>query len=178
VPTPRWTHHAPSTQQLPGESHHAPPPAHPTRPLRRSLGALGGFAVACAYTSLSTGIFALFAFGLASDGAGVVWGMPLVVGGQVLVAAGFAELAAHYPQAGSLHAWTARLAAPTYAWLVGFVALVANLLTTSAVAYALASPLAGLGGGWAEAGHIRINLSRPGRDRGGVGRHWAWFCVG
>lgn len=48
-----------------------------------------------------------------------IWGLPIVVAGQVLVALIFAELAVIYPMAGALYQWARRLIGPRYGWLVG-----------------------------------------------------------
>src|SRR3977135_3060989 len=78
--------------------------------LKRSLGVFSGFAVAFAYISPSTGIFALFFIGLTTVGGVFIWSWPIVAVGQLLVALGFAELSSHYPAAGSVFKSTKSLA--------------------------------------------------------------------
>jgi amino acid transporter len=63
--------------------------------LKRSLGVFSSFAVAFAYISPSTGIFALFVLGLTTVGGVFIWSWPIVAIGQLLVALGFAELSSH-----------------------------------------------------------------------------------
>ena len=108
--------------------------------LRRSLGLFSSFAVAFSYISPSTGIFTLFALGLTTIGGVFIWSWPLVAVGQLCIALGFAELASHYPVAGSVFQWTKYLAGKTYSWFAGWIYLFAGILTVTAVCVTL--PLA------------------------------------
>src|SRR5258708_2176650 len=71
--------------------------------LQRTLGLFSNFAVAFSYISVSTGTFTLFALGIATGGPAFFWSWPIVAAGQFLVALNFAELASHYPIAGSIY---------------------------------------------------------------------------
>jgi urea carboxylase system permease len=108
--------------------------------LRRSLGVFSSFAVAFSYISPSTGIFTLFALGLGTIGGVFIWSWPIVAFGQFMIALGFAELASHYPVAGSVFQWTKYLAGKTYSWFAGWIYLFAGILTVTAVCVTL--PLA------------------------------------
>jgi len=108
--------------------------------LRRSLGVFSSFAVAFSYISPSTGIFTLFALGLTTIGGVFIWSWPIVAVGQLCIALGFAELASHYPVAGSVFQWTKYLAGKTYSWFAGWIYLFAGILTVCAVCVTL--PLA------------------------------------
>ncbi|HEX3807686.1 MAG TPA: amino acid permease [Gaiellaceae bacterium] len=108
--------------------------------LKRSLGVFSSFAVAFSYISPSTGIFTLFALGLTTIGGVFIWSWPLVAVGQLCIAFGFAELASHYPVAGSVFQWTKYLAGKTYSWFAGWIYLFAGILTVTAVCVTL--PLA------------------------------------
>ncbi|MFN2627874.1 MAG: APC family permease [Gaiellaceae bacterium] len=108
--------------------------------LRRSLGVFSSFAVAFSYISPSTGIFTLFALGLTTIGGVFIWSWPIVAAGQLCIALGFAELASHYPVAGSVFQWTKYLAGKTYSWFAGWIYLFAGILTVTAVCVTL--PLA------------------------------------
>jgi urea carboxylase system permease len=108
--------------------------------LRRSLGVFSSFAVAFSYISPSTGIFTLFALGLSTIGGVFIWSWPIVAVGQFVIALGFAELASHYPVAGSVFQWTKYLAGKSYAWFAGWIYLFAGILTVTAVCVTL--PLA------------------------------------
>jgi urea carboxylase system permease len=108
--------------------------------LKRSLGVFSSFAVAFSYISPSTGIFTLFALGLGTIGGVFIWSWPIVAIGQLCVAFGFAELASHYPVAGSVFQWTKYLSGKTYSWFAGWIYLFAGILTVTAVCVTL--PLA------------------------------------
>src|SRR5712671_7556987 len=105
--------------------------------LKRSLGGFSSFAVAFAYISPSTGIFALFFLGLTTIGGVFIWSWPIVAIGQLIVALGFAELSSHYPVAGSVFQWTKYLAGPRYAWFTGWIYLWAGVITVTAVVVTL-----------------------------------------
>src|SRR3954468_11682757 len=108
--------------------------------LRRSLAVFSSFAVAFSSFSPSPGIFTLFALGLGTIGGVFIWSWPLVAFGQFMVALGFAELASHYPVAGSVFQWTKYLAGKTYSWFAGWIYIFAGIITISAVCATL--PLA------------------------------------
>jgi urea carboxylase system permease len=108
--------------------------------LKRSLGLFSSFAVAFSYISPSTGIFTLFALGLTTIGGVFIWSWPIVAIGQFVIALGFAELASHYPVAGSVFQWTKYVAGKTYSWFAGWIYLFAGVLTVTAVCVTL--PLA------------------------------------
>ncbi|MHB8470748.1 MAG: APC family permease [Gaiellaceae bacterium] len=108
--------------------------------LKRSLGLFSSFAVAFSYISPSTGIFTLFALGLTTIGGVFIWSWPIVAVGQLCIALGFAELASHYPVAGSVFQWTKYLSGKTYSWFAGWIYLFAGILTVTAVCVTL--PLA------------------------------------
>jgi urea carboxylase system permease len=111
-----------------------------TQELKRTLGLFSSFAVAFSYISPSTGIFTLFFLGLTTIGGVFIWSWPIVALGQLIIALGFAELASHYPVAGSVFQWTKYLAGKTYAWFAGWIYLFAGILTVTAVSGTL--PLA------------------------------------
>ncbi|HEV7132206.1 MAG TPA: APC family permease [Gaiellaceae bacterium] len=108
--------------------------------LKRSLGVFSSFAVAFSYISPSTGIFTLFALGLTTIGGVFIWSWPIVAIGQFCIALGFAELASHYPVAGSVFQWTKYLSGKTYSWFAGWIYMFAGIITVTAVCVTL--PLA------------------------------------
>src|SRR5881227_3777613 len=101
--------------------------------LKRVLGVYSSFAVAFSYISPSTGIFTLYALGLATGGAFFFWTWPIVALGQLIVALNFAEVSSHFPVAGSVYQWTKYLSNRTYAWFTGWIYLFAGVLTVAAV---------------------------------------------
>jgi len=102
--------------------------------LQRTLGFLSNFAVAFSYISVSTGTFTLIALGLGVGGPAFFWSWPLVILGQTFVALNFAELASHFPVAGSIYQWSKRLSNRTLGWFTGWIYFWAGVLTTTAVA--------------------------------------------
>jgi urea carboxylase system permease len=102
--------------------------------LKRSLGFLSNFAVAFSYISVSTGTFTLFAIGIGVGGPAFFWAWPIVILGQTFVALNFAELASHFPVAGSIYQWSKRLSNKTLGWFTGWIYFWAGVLTTTAVA--------------------------------------------
>jgi len=102
--------------------------------LQRTLGFLSNFAVAFSYISVSTGTFTLMYLGMQVGGPAFFWSWPIVVLGQTFVALNFAELASHFPVAGSIYQWSKRLTNKTLGWFTGWFYFWAGLLTVTAVA--------------------------------------------
>jgi urea carboxylase system permease len=102
--------------------------------LDRSLGAFSSFAAGFSYISILTGVTALFGFGYLNAGPGVWWTWPVVVGGQILVALCFMELAAQYPIAGSVYQWSKQLSTGYTSWMTGWIYIVGAIVTIAAVA--------------------------------------------
>src|SRR5215475_4032950 len=109
--------------------------------LKRTLGFVSNFAVAFSYISVSTGTFSLFYLGILAGGPAFFWTWPIVAIGQFLVALNFAELASHYPIAGSIYQWSKRLAGSTLGWFTGWFYFFAGVLTITAVAFTIPIPL-------------------------------------
>lgn len=102
--------------------------------LKRTLGFLSNFAVAFSYISVSTGTYTLIALGLGVGGPAFFWSWPLVILGQTFVALNFAELASHFPVAGSIYQWSKRLSNRTLGWFTGWFYFWAGVVTVTAVA--------------------------------------------
>jgi amino acid transporter len=114
--------------------------------LRRALDLLASFSIAFSYISPVVGVYTLFGYGLATGGPAFVWGLPVVVAGQLLVVLVFSELAAAYPLAGALYQWARRLVGPRYGWFVGWIYGWALVITIAAVDLGAAPYLADLFG--------------------------------
>ena len=74
------------------------------------------------------------------------WAWPLVILGQTFVALNFAELASHFPVAGSIYQWSKRLSNRTLGWFTGWLYFWAGVLTTTAVAVTVPLVVAGING--------------------------------
>lgn len=109
--------------------------------LRRTLGFLSNFAVAFSYISVSTGTFSLFALGIVAGGPAFFWTWPIVAIGQFIVALNFAELASHFPIAGSIYQWSKRLSGHSLGWFTGWFYFFAGALTVTGVAITIPIPL-------------------------------------
>jgi amino acid transporter len=114
--------------------------------LKRSLGFLSNFAVAFSYISVSTGTFTVFALAMGFAGPVFFWAWPIVILGQTFVALNFAELASHFPVAGSIYQWSKRLSNRTLGWFTGWIYFWAGVLTTTAVAVTVPLVVAGING--------------------------------
>ena len=104
----------------------------------RSLGSFSSFAAGFSYISILTGMFQTAALGFLFAGRAFIWAWPFVFLGQMMVALQFAELAAHYPLAGSVYQWSKRLAGKPWAWNTGWIYLCAQIVTIPAVALGVA----------------------------------------
>ena len=104
--------------------------------LVRTLGSFSTFAIGFAFISILTGMFELFAFAYGSGGPASWWAWLLAVGGQLLFALAFAELAVRYPLAGSVYNWAKNIARRGTAWMAGVTLTLALVVSTAAVALA------------------------------------------
>lgn len=104
------------------------------RALRRTMGLGANMSLGFTYLSPLTGVYSLFALGLATGGPLSVWWLVIVGVGQTLVALVFGEIVSEYPIAGGLYPWARRLWGRRYAWMVAWVYIWAATVTITAVA--------------------------------------------
>jgi amino acid transporter len=119
-----------------------------TPQLTRSMGKFSTFAISFSLMSVTTGIFANYAFGLGKAGPSFIWTWPVVAIGNIVIALVLAHLATHVPLSGYAYQWPARMVSRRYGWFPGWLALVGWLTGTPGVAYALSqyfAPYVGLG---------------------------------
>ena len=114
--------------------------------LRRTLGFLSNFAIAFSFISVSTGTYGNFGVGLSQAGPAFFWSWPIVIIGQFIVALVFAELASHFPVAGSIYQWSKRLSNRTLGWFTGWFYFWAQVVTVTAVAVIVAFVIDGIHG--------------------------------
>jgi len=105
--------------------------------LLRNLGHFSSFAAGFSYLSILTGMFQLFYLGFGFGGPAFFWTWPLFFLGQMLVALCFAELAAHYPLAGSVYQWSKQGGSWSLGWMAGWTYLASYIISIAAVALAL-----------------------------------------
>jgi urea carboxylase system permease len=109
--------------------------------LDRSLASFASFAAGFSYLSILTGMFQVFYLGFGAGGPAFFWTWPLVFVGQLLVALCFAELAAHYPLAGSVYQWSKFTGSWAVGWMTGWVYLASYVISLAAVVLALQATL-------------------------------------
>jgi urea carboxylase system permease len=109
--------------------------------LKRSLASFAAFAAGFSYLSILTGMFQVFHVGYRAGGPAFFWTWPAVFAGQFLVALCFAELAAHYPLAGSVYQWSKYTGSWAIGWLTGWVYLASYIVSLAAVVLALQTTL-------------------------------------
>jgi amino acid transporter len=115
--------------------------------LNRTLGFISNFAVAFSYISVATGSFTQQAVAIGVGGPPFIWAWFIIIIGQTFVALNFAELASHFPVAGSIYQWSKRLSNKTLGWFTGWFYFWAGVLTVTAVAATVPyvmSPLFGI----------------------------------
>ena len=101
--------------------------------LKRTLGFLSNFAIAFSFISVSTGSFGNFGVGIGLGGPAFFWSWPIVIVGQLLVALVFAELASHFPVAGSIYQWSKRLSNRTLGWFTGWIYFIIGPVAAAAI---------------------------------------------
>ena len=87
------------------------------------------------YLSPVVGVYTLFAYALAAGGPPMIWSFLIVGVGQFTVALIFSEVVAQFPVAGGVYPWARRLWGRRYAWMTGWVYMVALLVTIASVVY-------------------------------------------
>ncbi|MFJ1708263.1 APC family permease [Kitasatospora sp. NPDC088346] len=107
--------------------------------LRRSLGVLGNISMGFAVVSPVVGLYAVAQVGMGVFGGAWVWALPICLLGQLLVVCVYSELASQWPLAGGAYQWSRRLAAPSFAWMTGWMWQFAVMFANTTVAY-LAAP--------------------------------------
>jgi amino acid transporter len=128
------------------------------RALARRLSGLTTGAMTYACVGATAGIFSLFAFSLSSSGPAFFWGWLLVSLSLLMMCLVYAELASHYPFAGSLYQWPMRLAGRRTGWWIGWMylgALLALLPSYAIVMPAVLNPLFG----WSGSSHETVAIA-------------------
>ena len=106
-----------------------------TSEFKRDMSPWANFSLGFTYLSPVVGIYSLFALMLPLAGPPMVWSLLIVGVGQLLVALVFSEVVAQYPVAGGVYPWARRLWGRRWAWMTGWVYLIALLTTIASVVY-------------------------------------------
>ena len=106
-----------------------------TSEFKRDMSPWANFSLGFTYLSPVVGVYTLFAYALATGGPPMIWSFLIVGLGQLLVALVFSEVVAQFPVAGGVYPWARRLWGRRYAWMTGWVYLIALLVTIASVVY-------------------------------------------
>lgn len=102
---------------------------------RRDMSPWANFSLGFTYLSPVVGVYTLFAYALAQGGPPMIWSFLIVGLGQLMVALVFSEIVAQFPVAGGVYPWARRLWGRKWAWMTGWVYLIALLVTIASVSY-------------------------------------------
>lgn len=101
----------------------------------RDMSLWANFSLGFTYLSPVVGIYTTFAYSLAMGGPPMIWSLFIAGFGQLLVALVFSEIVAQYPVAGGVYPWARRLWGRKWAWMTGWVYMIALLVTIASVVY-------------------------------------------
>ena len=104
------------------------------------------FALSFSDVSPIVSIATVFGLILAICGAGFWTAMPIVLGGQLLVAAVLGDVASKYPLAGSVYQWSRYLVNPRYGWFTAWAYIWGLTLALATLTYGGAGFLFGIFG--------------------------------
>ena len=106
-----------------------------TSEFRREMSMWANFSLGFTYLSPVVATYTLFGVAVATGGPPMIWWLVIVGIGQFLVALVFGEVVSQYPVAGGVYPWARRLWGRRWAWMTGWVYLVALLTTIAGVVY-------------------------------------------
>lgn len=119
---------------------------------KREMSFWGNVSLGFTYLSPIAGVYSMFAISLGTAGPPMAWAMVIALIGQFFVALVFGEVVSNYPVAGGVYPWSRRLWGRKWAWMNGWVYVVALIGTLAAVAYGAAPFVASIFGGELDAG--------------------------
>lgn len=102
---------------------------------KREMSFWGNFALGFTYLSPVVGVYSLFAYALGTGGPPMIWAVVLAALGQLLVALVFGEVVSQFPVSGGVYPWARRLWGKRWAWMTGWVYMLALVATISSVTY-------------------------------------------
>jgi amino acid transporter len=110
----------------------------PGTELKREFSLWSAFALAFAFISPIVALYAIFGFAFVAAGPAMWWAFPIVLAGQLLVAATFAELASKWPYEGAVYQWARRLRGESYGWWAGWAYIWTLIIAAATVCYGAA----------------------------------------
>jgi amino acid transporter len=111
--------------------------------LKRGFTLRSAFSLAFADVSPIVALYTVFSLVVALAGVGFWWAFPIVLAGQLLVAAVFGEVSSRWPLAGSVYQWSRHLIGPRYGWYTAWAYIWGLTIALSALAYGAAGFLLG-----------------------------------
>lgn len=115
----------------------APAPAD-GHTLRKGFDLRSATALAFADVSPIVALYAIFTLGLLAAGPAFWWAFPLVLGGQLLVACAFGELASRWPYEGSVYQWARHVRGPGAGWFAAWAYMWGLTIALSTLSYGAA----------------------------------------
>lgn len=132
-----------------GERGDQPTAGEPT--LKRGFTFRSAFSLAFADVSPIVALYTVFSIIVALAGVGFWWAFPIVLAGQLLVAAVFGDVSSRWPLAGSVYQWSRYLVGPRYGWFTAWAYIWGLTIALAALAYGAAGFLLGASGATAPA---------------------------
>src|ERR671927_1826001 len=106
--------------------------------LQRGFSFRSALSLAFADVSPIAAVYAIFTLGLFAAGPKFFWAFPIVLIGQLLVAAVFGELASRWPYAGSVYQWSRHVRGTTWGWFAAWAYMWGLTIALSALSYGAA----------------------------------------
>jgi len=104
--------------------------------LLRGFSFRSALSLAFADVSPIAAVYAIFTLGLFAAGPKFFWAFPIVLIGQLLVAAVFGELASRWPYAGSVYQWSRHVRGTTWGWAAMWAYMWGLTLALGTLSYA------------------------------------------
>ncbi|TYB48026.1 APC family permease [Actinomadura chibensis] len=116
----------------------APSAAEHPHTLRKGFDLRSATALAFADVSPIVALYAIFTLGLLAAGPAFWWAFPIVLGGQLLVACVFGELASRWPYEGSVYQWARHVRGPGAGWFAAWAYMWGLTIALSTLSYGAA----------------------------------------
>lgn len=102
---------------------------------KREMTFWGNVSLGFTYLSPIVGVYGTFAFALGTAGPPMVWALVFAFIGMLFVALVFGQVVSNFPVAGGLYPWSRRLWGRKWAWMNGWVYIIAMIGTIAGVVY-------------------------------------------
>ncbi|GAB3123282.1 APC family permease [Glaciibacter psychrotolerans] len=102
---------------------------------KREMTFWGNVSLGFTYLSPVVAVYSMFAIALGQGGPPMYWALLIAGVGQFFVSLIFGEVVSNYPVAGGVYPWARRLWGRKWAWMNGWVYIVAMFATIASVSY-------------------------------------------